>query len=340
VFLGSVFPAYCILFIASALLTRVILVYATRRCLIDVPNERSSHSFPTPRGGGLSIVLVFLAGLTILFSLSSFEFVYFISLVGGGLLVAGVGFWDDHCGLGAPFRVFIHFLAASWALFWIGGCPPFNFGAVPSVILGNFVWLIALVWFLNVYNFMDGIDGIAAAETLFISGAASLLLFWSGAGSLAAIAAILFTATAGFLLWNLPPARIFMGDVGSGFLGIVLGIMVVLTIKTGAMSLWVWVILFGAFVSDTTVTLVCRIFRRDAWYSAHCTHAYQHAARHLKSHGKVTLAITVINCLWLFPWAIAAWYWPVLGVVFAAVAYVPLIVMAICFKAGREKVCS
>lgn len=212
-------------------------------------------------------------------------------------------------------------------------------GAFASSLLFNVFWLVSLVWLLNAYNFMDGIDGFAAAETVFVSGAAALLIgFNTNAVSGDMMLALLIMAsTAGFLFWNIPPARIFMGDVGSGFLGLILGVLAILTVRNGSLSMWVWVILLGVFVVDATITVLRRMIRGVRWHEAHRSHAYQHAARRWKSHGKVTVAISLINIFWLLPWSLAAFHWPHFGVVFATVALTPLVYLALRLDAGIEE---
>lgn len=325
-----------IAFLAALILTRLMITYAVRRRLVDVPNERSSHDEPTPRGGGLAIVIMFLVCLIYLLRCSFLSMDECFALIGSGVITAAIGFWDDHGHVSARNRVLAHFLAAAWVLFWLGGFPEVTTGVTFFVGIQNLFWLVALVWFLNVYNFMDGIDGIAGAETVFIAGASGLMLLLGGAHDLAMVAFILVAGTTGFLIWNLPPARIFLGDVGSGFLGIVLGVLAIVSVRHGALSMWVWAILFGVFVVDATVTVGRRILCGACWYEAHRSHAYQHAARRWKSHGKVTRLISVINVFWLFPLALAAWRWPNLGPCFALVGYLPLVYVALLFDAGID----
>lgn len=335
----ALFVGFFTLLLLSMGATRLLIWYALRRSLIDRPNERSSHAIPTPRGGGMSIVVIFLLGIAV------FLYVHWISralafaISGGGVIVAATGFLDDHRPIAAKWRVLVHFIAAGWALYWLGGGPVPVYGSWPWFLAANVFWLVALVWFLNSYNFMDGVDGMAGAEAVFIAGAAGVLFFLNGyvGYGFAAMAGILLAAVAGFLWWNLPPARIFMGDVGSGFLGIVLGVLAIASMKAGMLSFWVWAILFGVFVVDPTITIFRRMWRGARWYEAHRSHAYQHAARRFGKHGKVTGAVTVINVFWLFPLAVAAWSWPHLGALVAAIAYLPLIWLAFRFNAGMDE---
>lgn len=328
---------YIIIFLTSLTVAKWLQLYALKYSLIDHPNERSSHAVPTPRGGGLSIVIAFLAGLTVLAFWGHVSARSYLAFAGGGAIAAAVGFWDDHRDLPARRRLLFHFIAALWALYWLMKFPSQAGGVILSELLLNVFWVVALVWLLNSYNFMDGIDGIAGAEALFISGGAGVLFFLNGDHALLSVSILVFMSTAGFLFWNLPPAKIFMGDVGSGFLGIVLGILALAAVRSNSIPVWVWLILFGSFIVDSTVTIFRRILRTKDWYKAHRSHAYQHAASILQSHGKVTLAVTSINVLWLFPWACAAWSWQEYGPLFSAVALVPLVCLTFHFKAGVER---
>ena len=163
---------------------------------------------------------------------------------------------------------------------------------------------LLIVWLLNLYNFMDGIDGIAGIEAVTVGAGCAVVAFVVGypAGAIACL--LLAAASAGFLAWNFPPARIFMGDAGSGFLGVVFGVLAVDASRQTPELLWSWLILLGAFIVDATVTLLRRLIRGERVYEAHRSHAYQHAARAIGKHRPVTLAIGAINVLWLLPLAL------------------------------------
>ena len=153
---------------------------------------------------------------------------------------------------------------------------------------------------------MDGIDGIAGIEALSATLSAGLLvIFVLGDHAIADINFLMSAAVAGFLIWNFPPAKIFMGDAGSGFLGLVLGALVLLNTHIAPQMLWVWLILLGVFIVDATYTLIRRLIRGDRIYEAHRSHAYQYASRKYGSHLPVTLAVLAINIFWLAPWSFA-----------------------------------
>jgi len=315
----------------------VVRAYALRR-LVDLPNERSSHSQPTPRGGGLALTVMHLLGVLAATLLGLVPAGISASLIGGGGLVALIGFLDDHRHVPASVRLLCHFTAFGWAVWWLAVHGPLDVVREPALlgIAGALLLVIGLAWFLNLFNFMDGIDGIAAAQAIFMSGMATLLLFARDAGPGAmAPTMLLAAATAAFLAWNWPPARIFLGDVGSGYLGYALGVIAVWTTVEGWFTPWIWLILGGAFVADATVTLLVRLRSRAALAKAHRSHAYQRLSRHWRGHRPVTLAFAAVNLFWLAPWACAATLWPGRGAIFALAALLPLFWGALRLGAGR-----
>jgi Fuc2NAc and GlcNAc transferase len=326
-------------FLLAFVLTGLVRRYAVAR-LVDVPNARSSHELPTPRGGGLGIVLAFFAGCLIA-SARAWLGTDLLLVLLSGVLIAAVGFWDDHRHIPARFRMAAHLAAAGLALFALGGFPdiPLGEAVVRSVWIGSVFAVLWLVWMLNLFNFMDGIDAITGSEVLFVAGAAVvLMLFRDGDIGPAALALSLLTAaTFGFLLWNLPPARIFMGDVGSGFVGYMLALLALVDMRAngGGLGLPVWVTLNGVFLVDATCTLLRRFATGQRWYEAHRSHAYQKAALSLGSHAAVVKFGAVINLLWLFPLAVAELVRPGLAIPIAVIAVAPLIGLALRLKAGQ-----
>lgn len=327
--------------LVSLALTAVLRQYALNRSIIDIPNARSSHSIPTPRGGGVSIVVAFLLSVVLLACLHLQAYAPITALFGSGILVAVIGFMDDHGHIAARWRLLGHFAAAVWALFWLDGLPALSFFGV-SVDLGWFGHALAafyLVWMLNLYNFMDGIDGIASLEAICACGGLTLSYWLTGHESMTWAPLLLAMTVIGFLYWNFPPARIFMGDAGSGFLGIILGVLSIQAAWIGSEFFFAWLIMLGVFVVDATFTLIRRLVRGDKVYEAHRSHAYQYASRRYGKHLPVTLAVTLINLLWLLPVSLSVTLLGLDGATGLAVAYIPLIFLAVKFKAGEfEKV--
>ena len=323
-------------FAVSWILTLVLRRYALAKSLMDIPNERSSHSVPTPRGGGVAIVVAFMLALPVLKALGLLSASAFIGLLGSGLLVAVIGFVDDHGHIAARWRLLGHFIAAAWALFWLNGLAPLSFfgSTLDLGWFGNILALVYLVWMLNLYNFMDGIDGLASAEAICACIGVSLIYWISGHTSLAWASLVLAGAVLGFFYWNFPPAKIFMGDAGSGFLGIMLAVLSLSAAWEAPELFWAWLIMLGAFIVDATWTLLRRLIRGDAVSQAHRSHAYQYASRLFRSHKKVTMAIVVINLAWLWPIALMVALQllePLFGML---LAYLPLACAACFFRAG------
>jgi Fuc2NAc and GlcNAc transferase len=194
---------------------------------------------------------------------------------------------------------------------------------------------LTLVWTTNLFNFMDGLDGIAGSEAVFVSGAGAWLN-WREGGALGLTAAMACLAATclGFLRWNWPPARIFMGDVGSGFLGFSLAVLGLAASQQGMLPIEIWAILGAVFLVDATVTLVRRLARGDRWFEAHRTHAYQNLARRWKAHLPVTILVIMVDVFWLLPLAILAANFPPHALSLLAVALAPLIALVIACGAG------
>ena len=322
----------------SFLLTWILRRYALAHSVMDVPNARSSHSVPTPRGGGVAIVLSFLVALLLVSLAGLLPWPATWALLGAGGCVAALGFLDDHGHIAARWRLLGHFLAAAWTLFWLGGVPPLMlFGFMLDLgWLGLGMGALYLVWLLNLYNFMDGIDGIASVEAICVGLGGALLYGLLGELQLIVLPLVLVAAVTGFLFWNFPPARIFMGDAGSGFIGITLGILSLQAAWVAPQLLWSWLILLGVFVVDATFTLLRRFKRGDKVYEAHRSHSYQYASRQY-GHFRVTVTVGLINIGWLLPIAVMVGLNFLSAVFGLLIAYLPLILLAIKFKSGLRE---
>lgn len=316
------------LVVASYGVTWVAIRLAEKFGIRDVPNSRSSHQRPVPRGGGIAIVLTFALGLstwprglpgTLLWA-----------IVAPGILVAAVGYVDDIRHLSAKARLLVHLAASLAAAYWIAAANQ-RASAPPSGL-----WLgataLGIAWLINLTNFMDGIDGILGAQALAVSLAAAVLCWAANDAMLAQLYLVLAACTLGFLVWNWSPARIFMGDVGSGFIGFVYGALTLLAWLRGTLRLETSLILFGVFIGDATYTLIVRAALRCDVTAAHRDHAYQKAVQSGLPHAKVSLAVAAIDCLWLAPWAYLSTR--IDPVVCLLAAYLPLIAVAVHYRAG------
>jgi Fuc2NAc and GlcNAc transferase len=320
--------------------TGLTLCLARRHALVDQPVARSAHARPVPLGGGLAIALVVSTGIAAAAQMTWPGADYWTAIALAGLGVTLVGFADDRRPMARWPRLWVHVAACVVllvALFGGGATPvPISW---PAAVLAGGALLVALVWLVNLYNFMDGIDGLAAAEAAFVSLALAGILSREAdaPGALLLVCFAIAGGALGFLAWNWAPARIFMGDAGSGFLGFVLGAVALIAWREVGLTLWTPVILLAAFASDATVTLVRRMVRGEAWREPHATHAYQVTARKWKSHSRVVLAVLAIDVFWLLPLAaLAAWY-PSTAPLLGALAYVPVIAIVWRGGAGRSE---
>lgn len=319
-------------FVLSFGLTYFVRQFALKKNIIDTPNERSSHTVPTPRGGGLAIVLSFYAALMAFYYLGHVDnsILYGLS---GIASIAVIGFIDDHDHIPARYRLLVHFSAAAWACYWLGIIPWSSGGNlfITSIFWGGTVFY--LVWMLNLYNFMDGIDGIATVEAITVMASAVLLLFLSNNNANIGLMTALLASLLGFLLWNWPPAKIFMGDVGSAFLGILIGSFSLITANDGSLNFIIWLILLAVFITDATYTLLVRLFRGEKVYQAHRSHAYQFLSRRF-GHKSVTIGVLIINLFWLLPLAWLGQHYEQLLMVSFILAYLPLVLLAVKSRAG------
>ena len=268
--------------------------YALRRELIDHPGERRSHHVPTPRGGGLSIVIALLVAICVVVWRSPQQIVLLAGFGIGLLLVAGIGMVDDHRPLSPWLRLGVQAFAAAVFALAVAGA----WGDLPAAIIA----FVAVMLLTNIWNFMDGINGIAASQAALVAAGLALLL----GGDWAWIALALVAACLGFLPFNFPKARIFLGDVGSGTLGFALAALLVLTWKRSDIPTPLLLLPLSAFLVDSGLTLLRRVFRGERWWTAHAQHAYQRWASRLGNHTPVTAAYAGWSASgWLLGWWLA-----------------------------------
>jgi Fuc2NAc and GlcNAc transferase len=330
--------ASCLVAVA---LTKLARMLALRLAWLDVPNRRSSHAITTPRGGGIALVVVILVAVAYGLDQAGTPPWVVATLSVAAVAVASIGLVDDFRPLSIPVRLAVQVIAVAAGLAAIGGIPYLEIGGLRIVLgpLGQLLVGVACVWFVNLYNFMDGIDGIAAAEAAFVGLMAAWLVSAPGSGPGLSLAwAGLGGASLGFLVWNWAPARIFMGDVGSGFLGFAIAMLLVHSIHEERLSTWTAIVLVAPFLVDTTLTLVRRMARREKWYLAHRTHAYQWLARRWGSHSRVTLLSLLVNLLVIAPAAVTCQRLPAVAPLIAGLVLAVLSVALWRAGAGRQEI--
>ena len=274
-------------FAMSVLVTAFAIRYAHWNNLFDLPGRRRSHDRPTPRGGGIGIVVAVILAC-VLVGMFSPDFPAW-SIVAGVVIVAAVGWIDDHRGLKAGVRLLAHFSGCAIALlpaFLELASAPHSFPPSGLFVLAAFA-LVACVWSVNLHNFMDGIDGLLALQAIFVLCALAFCEITAHPQPRVAAILLWAAAVAGFVPFNFPRARIFMGDVGSGVLGLLVGIAVAWQMTDGSAVFWTGLIACSAFVTDATCTLLSRVVRGRRWYSAHREHLYQWLARGGFTHMQV-----------------------------------------------------
>jgi Fuc2NAc and GlcNAc transferase len=332
------------LLVASAFITRQLVVNSHRFSKMDIPNERSSHLTPTPRGGGIAFVATSIVGFLLLTLNGTIDRADLLALCCAGIIVAIAGHLDDRQKIsGATVRLVLHAIGAIILIVGIGFPSQILLfdQTINAGIIGSILGVIYLMWLLNLFNFMDGTDGIAASEAIFVCLAGAILNHHVLSGINHSAAAVILAASIfGFLLYNWSPAEIFMGDVGSGYLGIAIGGLSLMAAKQQHELLWVWIILLAVFVSDATVTLIRRLLRKQKPHVAHRSHAYQHLAIRFGSHAKVSLLVLAVNVAWLLPIAFLVADKQLAGTTGVVVAYVPLLVTVLALGAGKDSATS
>lgn len=302
--------------------------------IVATPNERTLHVGVIPRGGGIVIAGVWLAFLTMSFFNGQIGQGDFLALFGGGAALAVLGVVDDAIDVKALPKFVTHIVIVAWGLYWAGGMPDLALSSTqidlgwPGLLFG----VLALLWAINLYNFMDGIDGMAGSGAVFISATMGVFLSLAGNLQFANLCFLLAAACAAFVWFNWPPAKLFMGDAGSGFLGYIFGILIVVTVRDEPTLLWVWLITMGYFLTDTTTTLLLRIRYVKKFYGTHRFHAYQSLAKRTGDHSRVTRGVLLVQILWLLPLAVLAHRFPPFGPWMFVVAVSPLAVF--CAKQG------
>lgn len=292
-------------FLISLFVARGAIGYARRRGMLDLPGQRRSHHVPTPRGGGVGIVvamLLCLPGVAWSVHAAAPSPRLFESLCAALALVALAGWWDDHHPLPVLPRLAAQLLAVTlFSVMLLGG--GLSWWWLPLLLISG-------VWSINLHNFMDGIDGLLAQQAIFVGVGVTALATAAGEPALALVAACLAVSALGFWCFNRPPARIFMGDVGSGSVGLLIFAFSAMLWRVHQVLLWPALILSSAFVVDAGLTLLTRIWLGRRWYAAHREHLYQWLVRRGGNHVRVDAAYLSWNVLIAAPLAWLAWSHP------------------------------
>jgi len=285
----NIFIFLVVVFIVTLTLTYFVRRWAINKSILDLPNDRSSHTIPTPRGGGIAIAIVWFLAFSYLFLKKEIDSVLFYALL-CGLPISIIGFIDDLISISPKVRLMIQVASATLAIIILGGLNSIDIGfsIISTQYFFSIISIIGIVWFTNLFNFLDGIDGYISAEVIFI-GLSFFILY----GFISPL--ILAIVTAGFLILNWQPAKIFMGDVGSTLLGFTIGIFAIFYQKNGESSIIIWLMITSLFWFDASITLFRRWRKREKLSLPHKKHAYQRIVQYGWSHQRTVVWAQIIN---------------------------------------------
>ena len=310
-------------FLTSVVFLACFFRWAPQLGLVASPDARRNHVAPTPVGGGICFALATILALVWVDGGDSIYSGDFAALQLGGLLLAVIGLLDDRFGLGTHLRLLVY-LVVSWAVVY--------------QLLGDIHWLylmllvLSVTWVVNLTNFMDGIDGFVVTHVLCISvSLVCIANFFPDTAALMSANLVLVAALVPFLWLNWPPAKLFMGDSGSVFLGFYMAGIGLVAYRVEVGLAIVWIILMMPFLIDATFTLAFRLARGIPPYKAHTEHAYQRLTRHIGSARPVNLGLLAIHGIWQFPcavWSISGFYSPLFPVIFSAIPSLLLVAYA------------
>ena len=306
-------------------------VIAKRFSLFALVNARSAHLEPTPTGAGVVFTFFSLVFIYLCFIFGSDDLSLVIALL-ASITVGLIGFTDDIFDLSVKVRLPLYMLAAIWCVFWVGVPDIALLGwTINSSVIGSIFGVLFLLWVQNLFNFMDGIDGIVASEVIFVCFSAWFFIETNTSYE-ALICLLVGSLAVGFLFRNWPSAKLFMGDAGANFLGLTIGF---LALSSEELSVWVWLVLISQFLADGTLTLFIRLLVGDNISQAHSRHAYQHRNRRFGTQNTLLYSI-LINICWIFPMAIVVERLPEYGVVLLILTSIPILLADFLSGAGND----
>lgn len=333
----NIYAEILLFFTLSFTLTASVKYFLKKFKVLDFPNDRGMHRSIVPRGGGLAIVFSLMLFFALnLHSPSNTEL--YAHLIIYVLIFATIGFLDDIFSISYQPRLLVQLIGAIYLIFF-SSLADFSPSAEVFFLSGfalKFTLAIFFVWFVNLFNFMDGIDGLATSQAICFFLCSAFLLSQYEYQYPVEDFLIYISILCGFLLWNFHKAKIFLGDVGSITLSILIGIYVLYFLGIDPKLFYAGIILMALFIVDTTYTLIIRIFRNQSFHSAHNSHAYQNFARKLNSHSLVTCTCILVNLFFLFPIANLLFIFDINPIFLIICSYAPLLLGCIYLKAGTN----
>ena len=330
------FLTIIISYIGTCLVERLFLKFSL---FIDSPDDRSVHEYPIPSAGGLSIIVVFflyLLFLIILYPVNNFSYIILLISV---IPVVTIGVIDDLKKIGVYKRLLVHAFSSIVIVYYfqiINHSFSINTQG-QSIYIIPLASIVLSMWLMNLYNFMDGVDGYAATESIFVALSASLIAYINDPSSYIYMYLLGFgAANIGFLIRNWHPAKIFMGDTGSVSSGCIFAFFIFYSGAESAISVYTWLILLSVFISDSTYTLFVRIVTKKNITKPHLTHAF-HIITKVKESQFITVKVLILtNILWVFPMAILSMIYINYHIIIAFLVYIPILLYLVKIGAGLE----
>ena len=327
---------FVVIFFLSILFLGLYRKYTIKyNSFIVIPISRSSHIMPTPTGAGFIVAMAYIfITLSVVFLFDFQPTLTIVYLFLGAFLSTIYGFYDDLKDRGTFPKLLIQILLAGWLLFifndYLAYIMPFDDFTFRMISI--FIAWFFLVWFSNVINFMDGIDGMLASGSMLILVSSCILLsLFNTQSENILYLSVLIPILLGFLCFNFSNSKLFLGDSGSLFLAYFLSFFILHTLSYAELNIWTWLILLGHFLTETTLTTILRIFLTDNWYRPHKSHAYQNLARVLNNHSRVTIGSIIFHILWLLPLAYISVLIPQFGFLLFILASLPVIIFTMIY---------
>ena len=329
--------------ILSSLLITMILekFFSKKNIFIDSPTITSIHKKPTPSAGGISILISYLIFVCVLVNYVLFDYDAFLVLLSALIPIILIGLLDDYYSVSIYIRLFVQFFSSTIIIYHFQidtNVLNFQIFSEQSIIIIFIFSIILSIWLMNLYNFMDGIDGYASSECIFVSFSASLIAYLNSPESLMYLyLAGIGAANVGFFIRNWYPAKIFMGDTGSVSIGCIFAFFIFYSASESIISIYTWLILLSVFIADASYTLAVRVVTKKNITKAHLTHAFHMLASRKNSHKYVTKLLISINLFWVLPLALLSNAYMDYHVIITILVYLPLFIYLIKIGAGLEE---
>ena len=330
-------------FLISTILTHLVIKVAIKKEIFAVPTKRSSHNTYIPNIGGVAIFISYLFMLLVLNFTISIDQSILLILCSAGSIVLLVGLYDDIRDIKVRYRILTHIVVSILAVFFLDKIILFDryfLNSLPSLLILFFSVLI-IISFINIYNFMDGADGYMSIGAIIVSTTVGMFLYND---SISILFFLLSASIMGFLLFNMPKAKVFMGDTGSTFIGFVLAVLMLYSITYSNISIWTWGILISPFFMDAFITILTKMLTGQKWFRPHRHYTFQKIIDFFikktndrtKAHRMLSICFILYNVIILLPMAYISVKYVQYNIYICILSIIPIVVLALVFKTGRK----